>query len=148
MSIRRFHSRRRRGANAVEFGMTLPMFVMVLFGMMEFGWYFSRMAHVNGVLASSCREGALVDPVVGNCGDSCITTTVTNLLTSNINSQAGLTCSDCSAVVTGNVPERVVSCKAEVTYTPITGFIPVDTLIPTKIRTETQVRLEWQRVSF
>lgn len=146
--FRIFRGRRRRGANAIEFGLTLPMFVFITFGMMEFGWYFARMAHVNGALAQSCREGALIDPMESNCGDTCIVNTVTSMLTASINAQAGLTCLDCSAQVTGSVPARVVECKADVQYTPITGFIPIQSIIPLEIHTESQVRLEWQRVDF
>lgn len=149
MSLR-FLRRKRRGANAIEFALTLPIFLTVTFGMMEYGWYFAKQAQVNGALAQACRDGSIIDPInppshLGGCsGDACITDEVEALLVARING-ANLSCADCSASVSGLAPERVVNCRAEVDYLDITGLLPV---LPDKIITESQVRLEWQRVSF
>lgn len=143
----RFPRRRRRGANALEYALTLPFFLLITFGMMEYGWFFAKVAQVNGALAQSCREGSLIDPGDGGCGDSCITDTVEALLIARLNSNS-LSCVDCSAVVTGIAPDRVVECTAIVQYSAITGYLPNNSIVPSTISTASQVRLEWQRIAF
>jgi hypothetical protein len=53
--VTRFKSPRRRqhGGAAVEFALVLPVFVAVLFGMVDYGWYFYQ----KFTLASAIREG-------------------------------------------------------------------------------------------
>jgi Flp pilus assembly pilin Flp len=53
--VTRFRSTRRgeRGGAAVEFALVLPVFVAVLFGMVDYGWYFYQ----KFTLASAIREG-------------------------------------------------------------------------------------------
>ena len=46
--------RQRRGAAAVEFAIVAPLFIMLVFGMIEFG----RMVMVQQVITNASREGA------------------------------------------------------------------------------------------
>ena len=46
--------RQRRGAAAVEFAIVAPLFIMLVFGMIEFG----RMVMIQQVLTNASREGA------------------------------------------------------------------------------------------
>ena len=46
--------RRRRGAAVVEFAIVVPIFVLLVFGMIEFG----RMVMVHQLLVGAAREGA------------------------------------------------------------------------------------------
>lgn len=54
--------RERRGAAAVEFALICPLFILLLFGMIEFG----RMAMVQQVIINASREGARQAVVEGN----------------------------------------------------------------------------------
>jgi Flp pilus assembly protein TadG len=47
---------RRRGASMVEFAIILPVLVALLFGLIEFGWLFFKMAQIN----QAARHGARV----------------------------------------------------------------------------------------
>jgi Flp pilus assembly protein TadG len=53
--VTRFKGPRRRqhGGAAVEFALVLPVFVAVLFGMVDYGWYFYQ----KFTLAAAVREG-------------------------------------------------------------------------------------------
>jgi Flp pilus assembly protein TadG len=146
-SLPHFRQRRRRGANAIEFALTLPFFLLITFGMMEYGWYFSNVAQVNGAVAQSCRLGSLLDPAEGNCGDACLIDAAVDNLTTRLSASA-LSCNDCSAVITGTAPNRFLECTADVQYNAITGYFPSTAATPTEIKAFTRVRLEWQRVSF
>jgi Flp pilus assembly protein TadG len=50
----RLFRRNRRGAAAVEFAVILPVFILLIFGMIEYG----RMVMVQQVLTNASREGA------------------------------------------------------------------------------------------
>ncbi len=56
---KRFHS--KRGSAAVEFAVILPIFLTMLFGMVEFG----RVLSVQHVVNSAAREGARVASLPG-----------------------------------------------------------------------------------
>lgn len=76
----RCDSRRRRnrlGAAAVEFAVVAPLFVLLLFGLLEFG----RMVMVQQVITNASREGArraVVDQATAGDVTSAVTTYLTN----------------------------------------------------------------------
>lgn len=134
------HRQHRRGANAVEFALTFPVFLLISFGMIEFGWYFSQVAAVNSASLDGCRQGALVDEA--NPGDRVSPTHTALQQMNNRLSLFGLNCGgDCTAIVNGPVPGRYIQCDVRVDYEPITGFLPA----PSEILSTTRTRLEWQR---
>ena len=53
MKNRRSDGRWRRGSSAVEFALTLPIFFLLVIGIIEFGWYF----FVQHTLQYATREG-------------------------------------------------------------------------------------------
>ena len=57
--------RLEHGAAAVEFALVVPLLVTLLFGMIQFGWFF----FVANSASAAAREGAR-QIVVGNCWDS------------------------------------------------------------------------------
>ncbi len=69
--------RKQRGAAAVEFAVVAPIFVLLLFGMIEYG----RMVMVQQMLTNATREGARRAVVDGTTVDS-VKTTVKDYLTS------------------------------------------------------------------
>jgi hypothetical protein len=149
MSLRRNN---RRGANALEFALTLPLFITITFGLMEFGHFFSRRALVNSVMGRSCREAALIDSYnapqdaqyasCGGDGDDCIEL-VGETFMNTLSANAGLDCTSCQATVMGTSPGRYVRCEMVVEHQDITGFFTA--IFPTQFRAETEVLLEWQR---
>ena len=153
--------RHRRGANMIEFGLTLPIFLFSTFVMFELGWYFSRMAAVNSEVATACRNATLIDPgdppnrsrgggdISGASGRNTVALAATLDLQAAIAGYPELTCLDCSAAVSGAPPNVTVRCNARVSYQDITGITRMPGLswvIPTQVNRATQVRLEYQRI--
>ena len=150
----RFFRRNRRGANAIEFALTLPLFITMTFGMMEFGYFFSRKALVNSIIGKACREASLVDSnnppaaISGSCGgggDGCIEYQAEQTMT-QLMANGGLSCTTCDATVSGSVPEKRITCTIDTPHQDITGFYTA--FFPTNLEAETSARLEWQRVTF
>jgi hypothetical protein len=67
--------RRQRGAAAVEFAVVAPVFVLLIFGMIEYG----RMVMVQQMLTNASREGAR-RAVLEGATESDVRTVVTNYL--------------------------------------------------------------------
>jgi Flp pilus assembly protein TadG len=66
----------RRGVAAVEFALVAPIFVALVFGIIEFG----RMLTVQEILVNAAREGARAATLPGET-DAQVTTVVSNYLT-------------------------------------------------------------------
>jgi Flp pilus assembly protein TadG len=69
--------KRRRGAAAVEFAIVLPVFVILVFGMIEYG----RMVMVQQVITNASREGArraVLDGATTTSVQSAVTSYLTN----------------------------------------------------------------------
>lgn len=69
----------RRGTAVVEFAIVAPLFIMLVFGIMEFG----RMVMVQQVLSNAVREGARVAVL-----DGATATTVTTAVNNSLNMAA------------------------------------------------------------
>ncbi len=62
----RLYRRNRRGASAVEFAIVAPIFILLVFGMIEFG----RMCMVQQLLTNASREGARLAVLDGSTEDA------------------------------------------------------------------------------
>ena len=80
--------RKRRAAAAVEFAVVAPVFLLLVFGMIEYG----RMVMVYQVITNASREGART-AVLDGATTSSVTTAVNNYLTAGAVSGATVTVS-------------------------------------------------------
>lgn len=86
----------RQGAAAVEFAMVAPVFVLLVFGMIEFG----RLVMVQQVLTNASREGCRLG-VLDGATTAEVTTAVNNYLT-------GAQVSGATVTVSPNPPSSAV----------------------------------------
>ena len=131
---------RRRAANAIEFALTLPAFLLILFGLIEFGGYFGGQAMIDSVVTIACREGAMLDPIEEDVPAAAIAR-----MQSMIDTLPLIDCDggcDVRARETGVVPGRSLVCQATVPYTGITGW---SMSLPENIHGGSMMRYEWQR---
>jgi Flp pilus assembly protein TadG len=77
---------KRKGAAAVEFALVAPVFVLLVFGMIEYG----RMVMVQQVITNASREGAR-QAVLDGTSAANVTTTVNTYLTNGAVSGATVT---------------------------------------------------------
>jgi Flp pilus assembly protein TadG len=129
----------RRGSNVIEFAMTLPVFLSIVLGIVDFGWFFATQSGIHNAAAIGCREGAMIDPAMGS----------PQLVATNyINNSSWLWCATgCTITINdlsgGNyaVPNRSLECQITKNFQPLVGFIP----LPPIVQTTSQYRFEWQR---
>ncbi len=117
-------SRRRRGANAVEFALTFPIFMMIVLGTIDFGWLAWNRTSLVSAAATACRSGSTRDPGVGS-GSMAAVYAFTRTQIETRMAADGLPCSPCTIVIdtVAANPDRSLRCKVTRTAQPLTGFI-------------------------
>jgi Flp pilus assembly pilin Flp len=133
----------RRGANAIEFALTLPVFVALVMGIIDYGYLFSLQSGLDAAVSLACREGSKIDPSMGN---------PIAVAQSELNARAAYFCNGlCSPLTATNlasgqwaIPNRTIECRAVMPNPPqLVGLVPY----PTSIQSISYYRLEWQRPS-
>lgn len=101
-------SRRSRGQALVEFALVFPLFILLLFGLVDLG----RLAYINNAIAEAAREGARWGTVQGRSVSAAGRTNIANqtrsLMAAVPNPTVTVTCEDVfgvtrSTCTTGNV---------------------------------------------
>ena len=100
-----------RGQSLVEFALILPLFMIVLFGIMEFG----RMWEISNLITSASREGARVAAISGSSQSQAINAAQHVLSAANID--------DATVSVSGPNSASEVSVTVTLQYTSLTGSI-------------------------
>ncbi|MEN0061290.1 MAG: TadE family protein [Myxococcota bacterium] len=116
-------SRTRRGANAVEFALTIPFFVMFLFGTLHAGFLFFYWAMGSEAARRGCAEGAEIAEATGD-PQLVAQQSMTAFL-----STAGLDCAQlvCRAELRGVTPNRELFCEVS-GQPPSPALMGLDTL--------------------
>ncbi|MEN0063150.1 MAG: TadE family protein [Myxococcota bacterium] len=136
---------RRRGANALEFGLTVPIFMMLMLGIVDYGWIYVHHAGLANAAYLGCREGSMIDPNSPNATTGGPVQTAEE----TIENHAAYFCANatCDVVVEDidDPPQRSLQCTISIDpYQPLIGFLPPG-LLPDVLVSTAQQRLEWQR---
>ena len=110
--------KREKGQNLVEFALILPLFLLLVIGMAEFG----RAWMLKNILTGAAREAvraAAVLPKADACDNA-------KAIADPILDSAGIPPLVCAGggVTTSDAPVPIVSVTTKYDYSPITGFIP------------------------
>jgi zona occludens toxin (predicted ATPase) len=122
----RQRQRSRRGVEAIEFAMILPVFITMIFMIIEFSWYmFQRNAMVD-IARNACQAAASLDPEQDDFVTAA-TTEITEALKDG-GAGAGIDCDSgeylCNISITElSNPSRIV-CDIRTNYRSLSGFIP------------------------
>ena len=136
----RHTNRNRRGANAVEFALTLPAFLALILGAMEYGIIFMTQAGLDSAVSIGCREGAMVDPLIGD---------PVAAADAKVQELSAYWCAETACDIEigdsggATVPARTLSCRISRDTNPIIEFVPA----PLTLSSSSQYRLEWQRAN-
>jgi len=101
----------QNGQSLVEFALILPVFVVVLLGIMEFG----RLWEVSNILTSAAREGVRVAAVTEPDAAKATSAAQTVLSVGRI--------TNATITVSGPNASNEVSVTIAIVYTPLTGSI-------------------------
>ncbi|MBN2410664.1 pilus assembly protein [candidate division KSB1 bacterium] len=105
--------KRKNGQSIVEFALILPVLILILMGIIEFG----RLLETTNILTSAAREGARV-AAVSAPDVSQVNNAANNILSANNISGASIT-------VNGPNANKEVTVTVQLSYSPLTGsFFP------------------------
>ena len=132
--------RRERGASLVEFAVVVPLFLILLFGIMEAGWLFAQQVEVR----NAAREGARLAAVDFGTSSEIISETCSRASLSADRASVYL-----SAVNPGGADASALVTVSQ-NYEPLTGLLPMFNNIT--IRSDVEMRIErdvvnWTSVS-
>jgi len=132
----------RRGANAVEFAILMPLFVVLVTASMELGWQVNQRGAARTAVNQACRKGAMADPGRNEGLLAGVLSASKEDVSMRFSESVG-DCPDCVASTTavGEVPNRALRCTLRVPRRSLTGLIPV----PKNSLITATVRLEYQR---
>lgn len=132
--------RRRSGAAAIEFALCLPIFLAIVFAIMEFGWVFFQQANVVAAVREGLR-GAVPLAQEDDCvpANSAVDLVKTSLRRSGY-TDAQITAATITQACTGSTPEEALTVTADVPYSALIGFVPT----PDHIHAEMTMILELQ----
>lgn len=135
--------RRRRGANAIEFALTLPVFITVMFASVEYGWYFFEKAVVVEATRMGCRTGSVRHP---DDPTEPAHEVAHDMMLERLRGEWP-TCTgggDCAIGVeyVRDAGTELLVCEARVVHEPLTGLLPT---IPSELASRTVLMLEQQR---
>lgn len=120
---------KQKGQSLVEFALLLPVFILILFGVMEFG----RLWEMTNMLTSAAREGARIAAVTNPDITRTISAAQNILSVGNIN--------NATITVSGPNSAYEITVTVSIAYTPMTGFI-IPNLGPFFISRSTTMRWE------
>ena len=120
--------RLRRGSQAVEFALTLPVLTVMLLGLVDYGWFFLQQSLVANAMREAMRYGAIQKPATGDAAGTCTpcrTSTATEAVV--LLGNYGITVHP--ADVTPTIVKVGTTCALSLTptvpYTPMAGLVPV-----------------------
>ena len=127
----------RRGANAIEVALTLPIFVVILAGTLDMGWMLYSSSVLDLAASRGCRAGALVDPLKRSPAP------VARAAMEDWMAFVGASCETggCDVRLEGQIPTQAVVCEASLELEPLWGLV-VDA---TELQKTASVHLEIQR---
>lgn len=113
--------RARRGHAYLEFSLVLPVLLVFIYGIMEYGWMFFQRTAVQEAARQGCRHGATVSPY-----DDYATEVETATMAAF--ERLGVDCDVSQCRVTtetlGEVPRLTLQCEASVEHRAILNVVP------------------------
>lgn len=127
----RFKRDRERGANLVEFALLAPLLILLLLGIIEFGWLFSQ----NNDVKHGAREGARAAAV--NMGDNAtLRTRVCNSMDVASGVEVKFT------ILTGEDIGDTASVSVITSPSSLSGLGLIEAFLPATLKSEIEFRLE------
>ncbi|MFT5686226.1 MAG: hypothetical protein ACI8RZ_007182 [Myxococcota bacterium] len=132
----------RSGSAAVEFALLMPVFVLLLGGLLEFSWLFFTRSGLNAAAREGCRAGVLVDPEEIPDPEQ-VATEATDEWLARYHIRCASEGARCivSTEYIDKSPIESLRCTVTLDYRTLTGLVPA----PETLKAVSEMRLERQR---
>ena len=132
----------RTGSNAIEFALTVPLFVLIVTAIMEFGWMFFVRSTVIHAVRDGCRAGAVIPfGEVPSPSDVAQERMMDFLGGYSIDCRGSEERCGISVTTSGASPYETMNCSLDIAYQPLVGMIPA----PDRLGARSVVMYEIQR---
>jgi Flp pilus assembly protein TadG len=124
---------RQGGGAAVEFALIMPLFLAVVCGMIDYGWYFYQRYALAAAIRDGIRNGLSVLSTATPPNDSWSTAkarAIAVLIQSNTIPTPSTSITwgpTAGGQYTGAVPNKALTLSAQYTFVPLIGFVPLPT---------------------
>jgi len=112
----------RRGSTAVEFGLVLPVLLVVLLAIFDFAWTFFQHGILTRALRDGCRSGAVV-PLTGDPIATATADIQARMTAAGFACGGGGCAPTVSLATSGSLD--VLECVVSVPVLGLTGFTPI-----------------------
>lgn len=123
-------ARRRRGANAIEFALCMPVWLLMMSAIYDLSWLVLQRTTLDSALNMGCRSGAFVDPGAWDQDADAVLLAAEEATWSQYEKNGRGPCIDCTftATLQGSYPNRTLRCQLDKDYRPFIGaaFAQVD----------------------
>ena len=117
--------RNRRGGQAIEFALILPVFVAMITAIFEFGWMFFVRSPVIHAVRDGCRAGAVIPPDESPTAQEVATGEMTDFLAGySIDCRGDTERCGITINITGETPFQTMDCTLAIAYEPLIGLVP------------------------
>lgn len=111
----------QRGGAAVEFAIVLPIFCGVVFGIIDYGWFYYQRFTVAAAIRDGLRTGVTVSQTTGDPSAVAIQRAKDNMTNSGVPYDANMF----STSTTGSYPTKALILTANYTFRPLVNFVPM-----------------------
>jgi Flp pilus assembly protein TadG len=114
----------QRGGAAVEFAIVLPLFCAVLFGIIDYGWFYYQRFTVAAAIRDGLRTGVTVSQSLTKPNDY---STIAIARAENAMKAAGITPEKdmFTTSTSDNYPKKALTLTANYTFKPLVNFVPL-----------------------
>jgi len=126
-----------KGNSAVEFALVLPVFLLIFFGIIEYGWVMTQKIVLSHAVAAGARaaikmpDGTSDDDLAAVARQK--TAAAFNVVGTLAEGDITVEIRDAGTVVGQPVPRRIFVEVASWTYTPLVGYLP-DAAVPAALK--------------
>jgi Flp pilus assembly protein TadG len=117
---------RQGGGAAVEFALVLPIFCAIVFGLIDYGWYFYQRFSLAAAVRDGLRLGVTVNQSVAYPND-CATMAITRATSDLIASGMPVPTGTFTTSTAGSSPSKTLTLTAKYTYAPLVNFVRLPT---------------------
>lgn len=116
-----------KGAAAVEFALCLPLLILILCGILEYGWYLTNQIVLANAVSAGARAGIKAKEWEGEDPLSFARSATRDAFwISNI--------PNITVSINEDAPRTIEVKVASLKYSPLTGYLPANMMIPQYVR--------------
>jgi Flp pilus assembly protein TadG len=114
---------RQGGGAAVEFAIVMPIFCAILFGMIDFGWYYYQRFSLTAAIRDGVRYGVTMTTAADLPWTTAKARAIADLAGGSVPT-GGITWGP-TVHTSGSVPTQTMTLTASMPFTPLVGFVPM-----------------------